>query len=173
MSVSEGEVTSALDKLRSRGLVYRITGAGGRVPKYEHNMKGFSFTPAEIAIVCELLVRGPQTSGELRAHGSRIFDFADLGEVELAVSSLMSRSDGPYVAQLPRQSGTKESRFAHLFCGPPDEDAARPDTTETVVALPGQGLDERVSRLEQGLDQLRAEVETLRGQFETFRRQFE
>ena len=110
--------------MRSRRSTWfsRRSGFGSRVPKYQHRFcnTGFGtleFTPQETAIVCELLLRGPQTPGELRGRASRMATIAEVGEVEAALNRLATREDGPFVVRLAREPGRRESRYAHLFSG--------------------------------------------------------
>src|SRR5215471_10628011 len=122
MSADEAAIQSTLDHLIRKHLVLEKSGFGSRVPKYQHRFcntefGSLKFTPQELAIVCELLVRGLQTPGELRTRAARMAPFSELGQVESALESLSSRADGPFVVRLPRESGRRDSRYAHLFSG--------------------------------------------------------
>src|SRR3989449_9638240 len=117
MSLSEGEVTEALEGLRDKGLAREVSSFDSRVPKYAHQLaEVFNFDRRETAVLCVLLLRGPQTPGELRGRTERMYRFDDLSEVQTALQSLMQR-DPPLAKVLPRQPGTKEARYMHLLCG--------------------------------------------------------
>jgi uncharacterized protein YceH (UPF0502 family) len=118
MKLDEEEVRLALRRLEDQGLAGRARGADGRVTKYEHWLgEAFNFTRAETALICVLLLRGPQTPGELRSRTDRLHSFDEIGEVLAGLQKLMER-EPPLVAVLPRQPGTKEARYAHLLSGP-------------------------------------------------------
>ena len=119
MSLEETEVIRALDSLRNKQLAL-VSAEGGRVPKYRHAlMERLRLDPAELALLAELLLRGPQTMGELRARAERMHPFADLADVEEALRELMERTP-PLATILPRQPGRKEQRYAHMFAGAPE-----------------------------------------------------
>src|SRR5579871_4970107 len=123
MSADEATIQSTLDHLLRKHLVIEKSGFGSRVPKYQHRFCNtefgpLKFTPQELAIVCELLVRGPQTPGELRTRASRMAPFAETSDVEAALARLAERADGPYVVRLAREPNRRDSRWAHLFSGP-------------------------------------------------------
>ncbi len=161
VSYDEETVLQALELLRNKGLVTTITGAGSRVPKYSHRFsEKLNLGRREIAILCELMLRGPQTVGELRTRGERLHRFNDLTEVE----SLLDRMT-EFVVRLPRRPGEKESRYAHLLSGPVD---AAPETAEEPVHRA-----DRIGALEAEVDRLRGEFDQLKAQFAEFRRQFE
>src|SRR5918994_6206468 len=122
LELDERAVQETLDALAKKHMVLERSGFGSRVPKYQHRFcnTGFGsleFSPQETAVVCELLLRGAQTPGELRARASRMSEIRDVGEVETALANLASRTDGPYVVRLAREPGRRESRYAHLFSG--------------------------------------------------------
>jgi len=123
MDLSESEVQQTLDGLSKKHLVMEKSGFGSRVPKYQHRFCNTEFgtlklDPRELAIVCELLVRGPQTPGELRTRASRMAPFGETSDVEAALTRLRDRPDGPFVVQLAREPNRRDSRWAHLFSGP-------------------------------------------------------
>jgi uncharacterized protein YceH (UPF0502 family) len=174
----EREVTEAVDSLRAKNLVYIFYGAESRVPKYKHMMREvYTLSPQELAVMCVLMLRGPQTVGEIRGRTGRLHEFAELREVEETLDALAHR-DEPLVVKLPRQAGRKEARYAHLLSGTPvveesNEEphghaAPRASSSSTRAA---EG--ERVARLEAEVETLRGEVAELRRQLEEFRRQFE
>jgi uncharacterized protein YceH (UPF0502 family) len=173
----EREVADAIDTLRSRNLVYIFYGAESRVPKYKHMMREvLGLSPQELAVVCVLMLRGPQTVGEIRGRTGRLHEFAELREVEETLEGLASR-DEPLVVKLPRQAGRKEARYAHLLSGPPAFEEPGEEQTPHAHARPSSSTraaeGERVARLEAEVEALRGEVAELRRQLEEFRRQFE
>jgi uncharacterized protein len=170
MSVDEPTVQRTLDGLSRRHLVLERSGFGSRVPKYQHlfcntEFGSLKFSPQELAIVCELLLRGPQTPGELRSRAGRMAPIADVSEVEAVLKNLLEREAGPLVARLPREPGRRESRYMHLFSGepPPQEAAMENAATESVAQTEArETLASRVARLEDELGLLRAELEELK-----------
>lgn len=163
MELVEAEVQALLDGLVKRYLVSEHGGFGSRVAKFQHRFcnteyGALKFTPQELAIVCELLLRGPQTPGELRSRAGRMAHFNDASEVEAALDALSRREDGPFVVRLPREPGKRESRYAHLFSGAPDM-AATPEP-----AAPHASQPSRLDLIEQRLAELEAEVARLREQ---------
>jgi uncharacterized protein YceH (UPF0502 family) len=163
---NENEVADAVETLREKNLVYVFYGSTSRVPKYKHVVpEVLHLTPPETAIVCVLMLRGPQTPGELRGNASRLFDFSGLDEVEQTLADLITHEPDPLVVRLSRQPGQKEVRFAHLLSGTPVEIPVEPLAPATPI--PSR------QTLEQKVDALAAEVEKLRLQFEEFRKQFE
>jgi len=170
LGLDDSEVTRALDSLRFKQFAL-LSGMGGRVPKYRHALvEKFRFSPAELAILCELLVRGPQTVGELRTRAERMHSFSDLSEVETVLEDLMERTPA-VVTRLPRQPGRKEPRYCHLFAGEPDltEVAAHSEMTRAGSSAES----EKIARLEQELSELRQEVSTLRQSVAEFKKSFE
>jgi uncharacterized protein len=180
----EREVEEAVDTLRAKNLVYIFYGAESRVPKYKHMMREvYGLSPAELAVMCVLMLRGPQTVGEVRGRTGRLHEFAELREVEETLDAL-ARRDEPLVVRLPRQTGREAARYAHLLSGPPaveESEGAQPHGASR-PSPPPQGHaraaspshdGERVARLEAEVEDLRAEVAELRRQLEEFRRQFE
>lgn len=122
ISVTEAEVQSAIDQLRS--LDYVVESSGGRVMRYSHNFGRVLKVPAEsVSLLAMLMLRGPQTAGELRLNCDRLQRFVDISSVEGFLNELSERSSGPLVVELPRQPGNRENRWAHLLSGPIDFDA--------------------------------------------------
>lgn len=169
VSWGEAGVQQLLDGLSRRALAVDRSGFGSRVPKYRHlfcntAFGSLKFSPQELAIVCELLLRGPQTPGELRGRASRMCPFADVGEVEATLERLMNREDGPFLARLVREPGRRESRYAQLFTGalstesvdtaPPLAAAVRPATASLA--------DDRLESLEKAVQRLEMEVAELK-----------
>jgi len=174
MTLDEEAVRQALRSLSEQALV-RSAGGDSRVPKFEHRLNElYNFHRHEIAVLCVLLLRGPQTPGELRTRAERMYAFEDLEAVHSALHLLMRR-EPPLAKILPRQPGTKESRYMHLFSG----DAAPAEQTATEHAAESQSsakisLDgDRVAQLEAEIMELRRELNTLREQFATFQKQFQ
>lgn len=169
MSLDENTVRDALLKLQEKRLAGPASGADSRVTKYEHrSQEVFNFTRAETAIMNVLLLRGPQTPGELRGRTERMHRFEELSDVQATLQKLMQR-EMPLVKMLPRQPGTKESRFAHLLSGDVEGYVAPPE----VSSVPAAEDDGRIARLESEVAELRRELADLRQQMESFRRQFE
>ena len=141
MDLDEATVQKTLDSLSKKHFVMEKSGFGSRVPKYQHRFCNTEFgtlklDPQELAIVCELLVRGPQTPGELRTRASRMAPFAETSEVEAALAKLAQRADGPFVVRLAREPNRRDSRWAHLFSGPVANAAVGHETDTTTDASP-------------------------------------
>jgi len=185
LALAEPEVQQAVDGLRRKHMLLERGGFGSRVAKYQHSFCNtefgtLRFSPQEFAIVCELLVRGPQTPGELRSHAARMAPFGDAGEVEATLAALAARAEGPVVQQLPREPGRREQRWAQLFTPLPEggglaADDMAGETTVGSGAGQAQGavasmhapaaidaLLERVSRLEALVDSLQQQLQALR-----------
>jgi uncharacterized protein YceH (UPF0502 family) len=191
LELEERIVQQTVDDLGRKHFVVEKSGFGSRVPKYQHRFCNTEYgtlklDPQELAIVCELLVRGPQTPGELRTRAARMADFSDVSEVEAALTRLSDREDGPFVTRLAREPGRRDSRYAHLFSGPVEgggaerhPDDARADaghaaggratagelrsamaTPET--AFPDMRQEDRLERLEDEVRALRAELNDLK-----------
>lgn len=174
MILSEEEVSEALLSLRDKKLVWQLSTAGGRVPKFEHNIRSlFTLTKAETAVLSVLMLRGAQTAGEIKGRTERMYSFSNLQEVEETLKELISREDGPFVKELPRQPGKKEPRFIHLFSTRIIEslESSAPLVTETPVQKTTST--ERLSNLEQEVKQLREELDLLKNEFGEFKRQLE
>lgn len=175
VAFDEKAVVRALDALReSKELVRVMSGAEMRVPRYHHRFpEVFQLSRAQVAVLCELMLRGPQTVGELRGRCSRLHEFTDLAAVEAVLQDLAERAAGSLVQKLPRQAGRKEPRYAHLLAGVPQvlpEDVEpRPERT----ALEVRAEDERLAQLETEVQSLSEEVAALRAEWAQFRRQFE
>lgn len=170
MALEEDAVRHALRTLNDKGLAGAGGGADSRVTKYEHRLQeAFNFTRPEIAVLCVLLLRGPQTPGELRGRAERMHRFEELSDVLSALQHLMQR-EPPLVKMLPRQPGTKESRFAHLLCGDVEGSTSLP---QHPVVVSSDGDSERLARLEEEVAALRKEQAELKEQLESFRKQFE
>lgn len=160
VSYEEDEVREALFTLRDKGLA--IVCEGTRVFKYDNYFADkLDLSAAEAAAMCVLMLRGPQTAGEIRGRSDRLHAFESVSEVESTLEGLATREDGPFVVKLPRQPGRKENRYAHLLSGEVAIDAS----DEQPVEL-GESLRDRVERLEADLAALRAEFAEFRKQFD-------
>lgn len=167
MLLDEDSVRAALESLQHQRLAGPASGADGRVTKYEHRLQEvYNFDRRETAILCVLLLRGAQTPGELRGRTERMYRFEELEDVLAAIEKLSQR-EPPLVAVLPRQPGTKESRYMHLFSG--DAPAVEAVPPRTAAAAGG----DRVAALENEVAELRKEVAEMREQLAAFRKQFE
>ena len=174
MTLDEEAVRQALRSLSEQALV-RSAGGDSRVAKFEHRLNElYNFHRHEIAVLCVMLLRGPQTPGEIRTRAERMYAFEDLEAVHSALHLLMRR-EPPLVKILPRQPGTKESRYMHLFCGDtaPMESAATERPAEIQSSANTSHDDNRVAQLEAEIMELRRELNTLRDQFATFQKQFQ
>jgi uncharacterized protein YceH (UPF0502 family) len=171
MNLEEEPVRDALNGLQEHRLAGPASGADGRVTKYEHRLQEtFNFSRGETAVLCVLLLRGPQTPGELRGRTERMHHFEDLEAVQSSLQKLMQR-DPPLVVVLPRQPGTKEFRYAHLLSGEIEAgDLASPQMVSPSRSSADQ---ERLSRLEDAVTALQKEVSELKLQLAEFRKQFE
>ena len=167
MNLDENAVRDALAGLQDQRLAGPARGADSRVAKYEHRLQeALNLTRGETALLCVLLLRGPQTPGELRGRTERMFRFEHLDDVEATLHRLMER-DPPLVTMLQRQAGTKESRYAHLLSGQPQEAPTTP-----VGVLPSWTDNDRIGRLEAKVSELRRELHELRQEFGEFKKQF-
>jgi uncharacterized protein YceH (UPF0502 family) len=165
LEFSEAVVQQSVDSLMKKYMVSdKSAGYGGRVTKYKHRFcntefGSLKFSKQELGIICVLLLRGPQTPGELRARTNRLCEFADADQVEATLKNLMTREDGPFIARLPRAAGARESRYAHLFSGIIEsvEESAAAEEMPAGTAT----LSQRVSQLEESVSQLRSEIDAL------------
>lgn len=193
LELDERTVQQTVDDLGRKHFVVEKSGFGSRVPKYQHRFCNTEYgtlklDPQELAIVCELLLRGPQTPGELRSRASRMAPFSDVSEVEAALTRLSQREDGPFVVRLAREPGRRESRYAHLFSGEVSESTEeqpvhgssghvvaesvrtaasggsepRASLSPAETAFADMRQEQRLSRLEEEVRALRAELNDLR-----------
>jgi hypothetical protein len=193
LELEERIVQQAVDDLGRKHFVVEKSGFGSRVPKYQHRFCNTEYgtlrlDPQELAIVCELLVRGPQTPGELRSRAARMAPLSDVSEVEAALTRLSEREDGPFVTQLVREPGRRDSRWAHLFSGPVEGGGAERHTGDArsdaghatggraigaaselgsaiatpETAFPDMRQEDRLERLEDEVRALRAELNDLK-----------
>src|SRR5512139_44652 len=160
IEASEAEVQAALDSLKGPALV--IESSGGRVPRYAHNMEKALHLPSQaVALLTVLMLRGPQTAGELRINSERLHKFADISAVEAFLLELAERPDGAMVVELPRQPGSRENRWAHLLSGAP---AAETTVVAASTAEPGADVTVgEIAALKANVARLEAEVAALKG----------
>ncbi len=173
MTLDESTVRDALATLQEKRLAGPASGADSRVAKFEHRLQEvFNFDRREIAIVCVLLLRGPQTPGELRGRTDRMYRFEALDDVISTLDRLAQRQP-PLARVLPRQPGTKESRYTHLFSGEPVITEGSSDEAVTPSPTHASPLTDRVATLEAQVSRLRTELSEVQQQLATFRKQFE
>jgi uncharacterized protein YceH (UPF0502 family) len=171
MNLNENAISQALRRLDKEGLAGPADAMDNRVTKFGHRLQeAFNFDRREIAILCELLLRGPQTPGELRSRAERMHRFDDLGQVQSALQRLAQR-EPPVVRMLPRQPGTKEARYAHLLSG--DVQTQAPEAAPEAAVTRSTADGERIARLENEVAALQNEVANLKQQLVAFRNQFE
>jgi len=174
MELTSDDVVPALDNLIDKTLVSTWKSGHNRMAKYQHKLRHrvsdkFSFTGPELAVLAVLFLRGPQTIGEIRTRSARIHEFDSLDAVASVLKDLEQNTDGPYVAMLARQEGRKESRYAHLFCGEPEEfvpESIEPNRGTT-------GINSRVEALELEVTDLKSSLQMLEQRLELFMKQFE
>jgi hypothetical protein len=172
LNLEEAEVVRALDSLKFKQLAV-VSADGGRVPKYRHLLvEQLRLSPAELAALAELLLRGPQTVGELRTRAERMHPFPDLAAVDAVLTELMARTP-PFVVRLTRQPGRKESRYAHLLAGEPEISPEELAPAPEAARLKVMAENERMARLEEEVASLRDEVAGLRRAVAEFKAQFE
>jgi hypothetical protein len=173
LQLDEAAVARSLDDLARRSLARAVHRSDSRALRYRQEIsQTLHLHKPELAALCVLMLRGPQTAGELRTRTARMWEFADARHVEITLDSLMALST-PLVVQASRRRGQKEVRYAHLLSGEPPAEATEVAAPASPVTVRRPPVDERIETLEQELDSLRAEVAELRAQLEAFRRQFE
>jgi len=168
LSLTEASVQQVVDGLMKKHLVSDRSGYGGRVTKYKQTFCNtefglLKFTDLERAIVCELLVRGPQSAGELRTRCGRMAAVADVSEVDAALAALATHAAGPFVARLPRQAGARDARYAQLLTGEPPAETASAQPEAAPVHAARTGLAERVQALEIQVADLQQALAEIRG----------
>lgn len=172
MNVSESQVETVLNELRNKGLVTLVREAGARVDKYAQVFKDhFSLTEEETVILAVLMLRGPQTAGELKNRSGRLYDFQDVADVEKTLHDLAGREDDPFVIRLQRRPGERERRYQHLLGDPVDVEADSDDPSPTAE---GTGtFDAKVRQLTETVDTLNQQLADLNQRFEEFKKEFE
>ncbi len=174
MELTSDDLMTALDHLIDKTLVSTWKSGRNRMAKYQHKLRHrvsdeFEFTLPELAVLGILFLRGPQTVGEIRTRCARIHEFDNLDAVVGVLTALEENHDGPYITLLERQEGRKEPRYAHLFCGEPDETTMPGTGFERATS----GCNSRVEALELDVSELKSELLDLEQRFEEFKKQFE
>jgi uncharacterized protein YceH (UPF0502 family) len=174
MNLSETEVQNVLDELRDKKLILEHTGSGSRVVKYKHRFcntefSDLKFSRQQLAIICVMLLRGPQTPGELRTRTNRLADFDNVDEIEATLNKLHDLNDEQLVVKLDREPGKRDSRYAHLFSGDEGLQVASQAPVNTNTTNPTQGVDstsqhalERITQLEQQVAELTNQLSELK-----------
>jgi uncharacterized protein len=174
MALDETTVLRTLETLRSKNMVGVMIGGGMRSQKYKHNFKTiFNISIQEMAILCTLMLRGPQTLGEIRTRTERMCNFENLEELEKWVMGLILREGEPLIMKLPRLTGQKEQRFIHLLCGEPDSESIDKMAKQETAVLQVMAENERISLLENQVQNLKIELDDLKQLFIDFKKQFE
>jgi len=174
MELTSDDLMTALDSLIDRTLVSTWKSDHNRMAKYQHKLRHrisdkFTFSLPELAVLCVLFLRGPQTVGEIRTRCSRIHQFENLDAVAAVLKALEDNPDGPYVTMLARQEGRKEARYSHLFCGEPEETAV----PSTGIERAASEDNSRLETLELQVNELKSALEALEQRLESFMEQFE
>jgi uncharacterized protein YceH (UPF0502 family) len=184
LELNDGAVQQLLDALMRKHLVLEKSGFGSRVPKYQQRFcntefSALQFNPQERAILCELLLRGPQTPGELRTRAARMADIDDVSQVEAALEHLANFEAGPCVVRLAREPGRRDARFAHLFSGDPQPAAQAASAAAVPLAVTAAATDasaaaapataQRLAALEQQVQALDSELRALRAELQALR----
>ncbi len=168
MDVDEGAVSNSLEELGRRSLARAVQRSDSRAKRYRHLMsESMNLHPAETAVMCVLMLRGAQTVGEIRTRAARLFEFSNPGQLDVTLHALMTLSE-PLVAQLPRRTGQKEVRYAHLLSGEPLLEVTTGNASTGEMPEPS-----RVEALEHALAAIRLEMAELRAQFDEFRKEFQ
>jgi uncharacterized protein YceH (UPF0502 family) len=169
MALGETEIMGAIDRLRDKNLVYLFYGSSSRTVKYKHMLPNvFELDEAGVAVMALLMLRGPQTVGELRGRSDRLHEFGGLDEVQATLDELAGRAE-PLITRLERAPGQKEARYAHLLCGPVDTAQVQVHTSVADVA----GKTDRLKDLELEIQSLRTAITEFRAEFEEFKKQFD
>lgn len=173
-------VARAIERLQGERLAAVLTGRGHRVPKYKHwAWETLVLGRREMAVLCVLLLRGAQTPGEIKERAQRMFAFDDLAAVESCLGRLMEREPVPFVVQLPRRPGTRETRYVHLLCGEPPAENASDLSPDVFSAGEGRSIQgagaggTRIASLEARVEELEIQLAVLRDELAGFRSQFE
>lgn len=173
VSYEEMSVVRGLDSLQEKGLSEKLYKLDSRVPKYQHSFKvKFDLSCREVAVLCVLMLHGPQTTGEIRGRSNRIYSFDDLNEVEEVLNGLMDK-EHPMLIKLPRQIGRKECRYMHLLSGNYEFEESEKPFSQEVATLQVRAENERIAKLEDELATLRREFDNLKNDFSDLRSQFE
>lgn len=175
MELDSATIEKTLYELRvEHKLAVEVAAAGSRVMKYRHNLsEHWSFSLTQMAILCELLLRGPQTPGDLRSHCARIHSLTDSSHAEEVLNQLKDHEEGCFVVQLPRQPGKRERRWAHLFGAAPEIQEEEPAEISVPEMQTGPSRLERIQTLEHTVMDLKQEIEDLKTDFKNFKASFE
>ncbi|MCX8010599.1 MAG: YceH family protein [Ignavibacteria bacterium] len=174
VSYDEKTVARALESLFEKKLAQRVTGGDSRVPKYQQVLtKNLELNSPQIAVMMVLMLRGPQTLGEIKSRTGRVYEFKDLEEVEMTLQSLEAVREFPLVQKLPRQTGMKESRYAHLLSDLPKIEVEQKSMKEESAFVEVQTELQRISKLEEEVKSLHKQFNDLKKQFSEFKKQFE
>ena len=170
LELDESTISRSVNDLRQRSLVRGIQRSDSRVTKFQHLLaEKMRLDAPELAVMCVLMLRGPQTAGEIKTRAGRMFEFTDLSQLETTLDGLIAREPSALVVRLPRRPGQKEQRYAHLLSG--EVEAERAAESDRGSPAPPQA--ERLEALEHAVNALRAEVVDLRAQLAEFRREFQ
>ncbi len=173
VSYEDTTVVRGLDGLREKGLAEKIFKAESRVPKYQHSFpEKYNLSNDYVAVLCELMLRGPQTAGEIRNRAGRMYTFENLREVEELLGNLMEK-EPPMVVKLPRQAGRKEQRFMHLLSGKPEIREDEQTGREEAATVRVRAENENIAKLEEELAALRREFDILKNDFNVLKSQLE
>jgi uncharacterized protein YceH (UPF0502 family) len=169
VNYDEKTVLSALDDLRDKNIVYVFYGSSSRVPKYKHILPDvYELEPSETAVMCVLMLRGPQTIGEIKERTGRLYNFRDLTDVSETLDNLLKREE-PLITRLERAPGQSAERYAHLLSG----EVTSYTPPERTSRAGGAASDERIEKLEREIESLKNDLVAIRGEFEDFKKQFE
>lgn len=173
MSLDEATISASLQELRYRDhLIWEVSQSGSRSAKFKHDLDTrLQLDPLGQAILCELMLRGPQTLGELRSRTERFCGAKSAEEIEAAINGLINREAGPLAVKLPPGSGKREARFAHLLCGAPDTGGE--SAPAAVDSLPPSPMQQQLSSLTERVTVLESQLQEMQARFEAFRTQFE
>ncbi len=175
VSFEETTVVRGIDDLKNKRLIGTVTGSGIRVPKYKHTVtETYNLTPDEVAVMCLLMLRGPQTAGEIRGRSSSMRKFENIADVESILQKLYA-TDGreSLVQQMPRSAGQKETRYIHLLSGRPEVNGPETHPPPEAATLQVRAENERISKLEDDVKRLKEEIKKLQQTFLDFKKQFE
>ncbi len=173
VSYEEMSVVRGLDSLQEKELSEKLYKLDSRVPKYQHSFRvKFDLSCSEVAVLCVLMLHGPQTIGEIRGRSNRIYKFDDLNEVEEVLKGLMDK-EHPMMTKLPRQIGRKECRYMHLLSGNYEFEESEKTFSQEVATLQVRAENERIAKLEDKLATLRREFDDLKEDFSDLKSQFE
>lgn len=174
MTLDDGQIRDAVFEMRKRNMVTEIHSDNARAAKYGHNLSALvHLQKSELAVMCILMLRGPQTLGEINSRTARIYTFSGLAEVAQSLEQLKTTDVGPLVKELTRKPGQKEGRVTHLLCGDPVGDMAQSSGISEVPSHDPRVSEDRIKELEQTVQGLKSDFDELRKRFERFAEQFQ